>query len=659
MNTGENEQGLRKILDMTRMISIVLLCLHCYYYCYRAFESWHWTTGLTDDLISNIIKTGLFNQFHTSKLMALGFLCISLIGAKGKKEEKLSYKTAWVYIISGLLFYFGGAIIRFTPVSIEPSALMYIGLTAIGYLMLLTGGTYLSRIIKSQFNNKDIFNTENESFPQEERLLENQYSINLPAQYHLKDKVRKSYINFINPFRAILILGSPGAGKSYYVVRHIIAQCIAKHFSMVLYDFKYDDLTIIAYNHYLKHRKKYPVEPKFYVINFDTIMHRCNPVNAQTMIELTDASESSRTTLLGLNREWLKKQGDFFVESSINFFTAILWFLRKYQDGIFLTIPHAIELIQMEYDQLFSILRSEKEIEVLINPFVSAYLNDAMEQLEGQIASAKIALARLSSPNLYYVLSGNDFTLDINNPEAPKILSLANNPEKVQTYGAVLSLYINRINKLINKKGKVPCVKVLDEAATLTITNIDNSIAVERSNKIANVLALQDLSQLRKEYGKDQADVIMNITGNIIAGQVTGDTAKQLSERFGKIMQDRSSMSINRTDTSISKSKQLESAVPASKIAGLSAGYFVGMVADNPDQRIDLKIFHNEILNDHAALKKEADGYEQVPKPKVTAQMIQMNYLEIKQEAENIRNAVLESMFNDPELTHLIVTKKK
>lgn len=659
MSTGENEQALRKILDMTRLISMVLLILHYYNYCYRAFEAWGYTAHLTDQFMLNIRRTGLFNSFHTSKLLALGFLVISLIGAKGKKEEKLAYRSAFAYIITGLLFFIGSYLFIRTTLSLKELAISYIVFTSVGFILILTGGTYLSRIIKLHFNNKDIFNKENESFPQEERLLNNEYSVNLPAKYHLKDKVRNSWINIINPFRGLLVMGSPGAGKSYFVIRHLITQHLSKGFSMFLYDFKFDDLSVIAYNHYLKNLKQYPVQPEFYVINFDdlTRSHRCNPYQ-ENMLDITDASESSRTILLGLNKEWIKKQGDFFVESPINFFTAIIWFLRRYQDGEFLTVPHAIELAQVEYEKLFSILRAEKEIEVLINPFISAFLNDAMEQLEGQIASAKIALARLSSPQLYYVLSGNDFTLDINNPQAPKIVCMGNNPQKIQTYGAVLSLYVNRLIKVVNQKDKLKSSLVFDEFPTIYLNNIDGLIATARSNKVSTCLGVQDFSQLKKDYGKDQADVIMNITGNVISGQVTGDTAKQLSERFGKIMQDRASFSINRNDTSISKSKQLDSAVPASKIAGLSSGEFVGMVADDPQNKIALKAFHAAIINDHARLKKEMDQYEPIPVIReVTASMVQRNYLQIKQDVENLVNAEIERMMNDPSLVGLIVKK--
>jgi hypothetical protein len=660
MQSGENEQALRKILDMTRLISIIILVIHFYYYCYAAFKQWHLVSEFGDTILGNIQNTGLFSNFHKSKLFALGFLMISLIGAKGRKDEKLNHKTAFAYIITGILIYFISYLILFLKIEIVQAAMVYMAITSVGCLLVLSGGTLLSRIIKNRLNHKDIFNKENETFPQEERLLENEYSINLPARYYLKDKVRNSWINIINPFRALMVLGTPGSGKSYFVIRHVITQHIRKGFTMFVYDFKFDDLSKITYNTWLKYKHLYPKVPQFYVINFDdlTRTHRCNPLEPSAMTDITDASESARTILLGLNREWIKRQGDFFVESPINFLSAIIWYLKKYKDGEFCTLPHVIELMQADYDSLFTLLRTEKEIEVLINPFVNAYLNDVMEQLEGQIASAKIAMARLSSPQLYYVLSGNDFTLDINNPEDPKIVCVGNNPQKIQIYGAVLSLYVNRLIKQVNQKGKQKSSLIFDEFPTIYLNNMDSLIATARSNKVATCLGIQDFSQLRKDYGREQADVIMNITGNIVSGQVTGDTAKQLSERFGKIMQDRESLSINSGDTSISRSKQLESAVPPSTISSLSSGEFVGMVADDPDCKIELKTFHCEILNDHKMLKKEEENYKDIAIiRRLDNTMVQRNYLQVKQDIQDIIHSEMERLLNDPSLTHLVVKK--
>ncbi|RYZ30472.1 MAG: conjugal transfer protein TraG [Chitinophagaceae bacterium] len=647
-STGESEMGLKKLMDFTRLGSIVVLFIHVYFYCYSAFEVWELTAAFSDRLLGNLSRTGLFESVFVSKGFSFLLLLISLMGSKGKKSENIQKSSIATYLVLGLTLFFLSPCLLSLSGDVILITVLYITITGIGFLLILTGGTLLSRLIQLNLG-KDIFNELNETFPQEERLLQNEYSINLPAQYNLKGKVRKSWINIINPFRGLLVAGTPGSGKSYFVIQHVIRQHIKKGFSMLVYDFKYDDLSKIAYNTLLQNYSAYKTKPAFYAINFDDLArsHRCNPLDPSTMFDITDATESSRSILLGLNKDWIRKQGDFFVESPINFLTAIIWFLKKYKDGKYCTLPHVIELMQVEYEKLFPVLRTQKEIEVLINPFISAYKNNAMEQLEGQIASAKIGMARLSSPQLYWIMSGNDFTLDINNPSAPKILCLANNPQKQQVFGAVLSLYVNRIIKLVNQKDKLKCSLVFDEFPTIFINGIDSLIATARSNKVATCLGMQDFSQLKKDYGADQAAVIMNIAGNIISGQVTGETAKQLSERFGKIIQVKESVSINRMDTSISKSGQLDFAIPASKIAGLSSGEFVGMVADDPDQKIKLKTFHVAIINDKTELETASSIFRFIPVVKsVPEKQLMENYFDVKKDIATVIETELEILLN-------------
>ncbi|PRY03351.1 type IV secretory system conjugative DNA transfer VirD4/TraG family protein [Pontibacter ummariensis] len=642
MNTGENQQGLRQVMDFTRLLSLTILLLHFYISCHAAFREWGLVAPVVDKIIHNVAKLSLFQDPLMAKAGALLLLLISLLGTKGKKDERIHLGTALACLLPGLLLYFVSQLLLTVMGSLY-LAVVYMATCWIGYLLLLSGGTLLSRLLRLTLG-QDIFNKENQSFPQEERLLENEYSVNLPAHYVLKGKKRKSWINIINPFRALLIIGTPGSGKSYFVIRHVITQHIRKGFTMFLYDFKYDDLTRIAYNALLRHAGSYPVRPKFYLINFDDLSrsHRCNPLDPHTMTDITDATEASRTIMLGLNREWIKKQGDFFVESPINFVTAIIWFLRKYEGGRYCTLPHVIELMQVEYEKLFAVLRTEPEIEVLINPFVSAFEHEAMEQLEGQVASAKISMARLSSPQLYYVLSGNDFTLDLNNPESPKVISLGNNPQKQQVYGAVLSLYISRAIKLVNQKGRLKSSLIFDEFPTIYFNGIDSLIATARSNKVATTLAVQDYSQLKKDYGREQAEVVMNIVGNVISGQVSGETARQLSERFGKVVQQRESVSINSSDTSVSRSTQLDAAIPPATIASLSSGEFVGTVADDPLCRVELKTFHATITNDHSAIAEEEKSYLPIPIIReLNAGTIQENYNRIR---EDISTMIKKSM---------------
>ncbi len=559
---------------------------------------------------------------------------------------------------------------------------------------------------------EDVFNTENESFMQETKLMENEYSVNLPTKFWYRGKTYNGFINLVNIFRATMILGTPGSGKSYAIVNQFIKQTIEKSYALYIYDFKFDDLSVIAYNHLLKYRHRYKVSPKFYVINFDNPRksHRCNPLSPELMTDISDAYESSYTIMLNLNKSWVQKQGDFFVESPIVLFTAIIWFLKLYENGKYCTFPHAIELLNKRYEDVFTILTSYPELENYLSPFIDAWKGGASEQLMGQIASAKIPLSRLISPQLYWVMSGSDFTLDINNPKEPKVLCVGNNPDRISIYGAALGLYNSRIVKLINKKKqmkscviidelqpKVLCVGnnpdrisiygaalglynsrivklinkkkqmkscvIIDELHTIFVKGLDNLIATARSNKVAVVLGFQDFSQLKRDYGDKEAAVIMSTVGNVFSGQVVGETAKTLSERFGKILQKRESMSINRNDTSTSINTQLDSLIPASKISTLSQGIFVGAVADNFGEIIEQKIFHAQIVVDNEAVQKETAAYQPIPEISsfldaegndTMEQQIQANYRQIKQDIVELVENELIRIENDPELKHLL-----
>ncbi len=654
MNTGENQEGLKNILDFTRLGSLVLLGIHTYLIAYSQLHAWGFTHEWIDFLLAQLAKTGLLQGNNRIRIFSLGLLWISLLGAKGRKDPDLKWGRLLLwFLIWNAAFVFADSAIR----NLGWDKTLYMAAIWIAWIGILTMGGKLSRVIRDGFS-PEVFNHLQETFPQEQRLLENEYSVNLPTRFRIQKKVFSGWLNIINPFRATLVVGTPGAGKSYFVIRHIITQHLKKGFSMFVYDFKYDDLSKIAYNNLIKNRSSFSVFPKFYTINFDNLetSHRCNPLEPSTMTDITDASESSRTIMLGLNREWIKKQGDFFVESPINFVTAVIWFLKKYKNGKYCTLPHVIELMQVEYPKLFSVLRTEPEIEVLINPFVSAFLHGAAEQLEGQIASAKITMARLASLQLYYVLSQSEFTLDLNNPEDPKIICMGNNPQKQQVYGAVLSLYISRITKLVNRKNCLKSSLIFDEFPTIYFNGIDSLIATARSNKVATTLGVQDYSQLKKDYGREQAEVIMNTVGNIISGQVLGDTSKQISDRIGKINQARKSLSINSGDTSISHSTQLELAVPPSTISQLSSGQFVGIVADDPVQKIELKAFHCEIQNDHKALALEEKGYCPIPQVrKLSREEVLENYRRIKAEIRQLIDEELERMLDTPALAGLMI----
>ncbi|PSL42833.1 type IV secretory system conjugative DNA transfer VirD4/TraG family protein [Chitinophaga niastensis] len=652
MQTGENVQELQRILDFIRLGSIVILLIHFYIACYTTFQYYGISNDYVDRFFYNLTRSLFFLATLTKqKITILLLLTISLIGTRGRKDDKLTIIPIFFCIISGLILYFTSNILLAIP-NYTLADPLYIVTTTSGYITILAGGTRLTKVLNLRYKG-DIFNEKNESFPQCETLIANEYSVNLPAQYYLRGKLRKSIINLYCVFRGTIILGTPGSGKTYYFFRHIISQHLEKGFTMFIFDFKFPDLTKIAYNHLLKNCHKYKVPPKFYIINFDDLSrtHRCNALAPELMHDITDATESSRTFMLALNREWQRKVGDFFVESPINFTTALFWFLRKYENGKYCTLPHVIELAQIEYQRLFPVLSLEEEISVLINPFLSALAHGANEQLEGQVASAKIAMARISSPSLYYVLSGHDFNLDVNNPNDPKIVCIGSNPAKAQTYGAVISLYTERMFKLVNQKDKIKSSLIFDEFPTLYAPAIDTTIATARSNKVATFLGIQDMSQLVKNYGKESADVIMNICGNIISGQVMGDTARQVSDRIGKIMQERESISINASDTSISRNMQLDTAVPPSKIAGLSSGHFVGVLADEPSQPLKLKAFHCEALNNHEAIRIEESAYVDIPIIRNDNDVVMQTYLQIKKDVLNIIDTEISKIKSNPAFT--------
>jgi len=358
MEQADNQTGHYRILGMMHTMSILLLFVHFYFYCYDAFRRWGFTHPISDRILASIYRTGIFSHFQTAKLAALGLLALSTLGRAGKKSTRIGYRQPICFLAAGMALYFTSFLVFNTGLPPGPTAFAYILITMLGYLLTLHGLGLASRILHHT-TDKDIFNELNESFPQEERLLANEDTLNFRTRYHFRKRTLKGWIN-IDPFRGLLVMGSPGSGKSWYIIRSIIRQHLAKGFTMVVYDFKYNDLTLLAYNCWLRHPKAWPVRPRFYNINFEDLSrsHRCNPLDPSLMTDLADAADSAITFLLGLNKDWVERQGDFWVESSISFMTALIWYLKLYKGGIYCTLPHVIELLQVEYNDLFSISAS-------------------------------------------------------------------------------------------------------------------------------------------------------------------------------------------------------------------------------------------------------------------------------------------------------------
>lgn len=669
MQQEDDLKALESIVQFARGLGVFFLVLHVYWYCYEWLSSCGLTYGYADRLLLDIQRTTLlFTSPVVTKLCAFLFLALGCYGTKSVRNGRVDRRHIVTAACFGFPLFFLNGFLLSLPAGIGFRGWSYTLTLGAGYLSLLAAGVWLRRLMKQPLMD-DPFNDNNESFLQEERCIDNDCSVNLPTRYRYKGQWRNGWISVVNVYRSTAVIGLPGSGKSYAVLNNYIKQHIEKGFSMLVYDYKFDDLTRIAYNHLLRHLDKYAVKPKFCIINFDDPhrSNRCNPIDARFMDDISDAYESAYVTLLNLNKTWVDKQGDFFTDSAVILLAAIIWYLKIYDNGCYCTFPHAIEFLCQPLERIFPILSSYPELENYLSPFMDAWKSNAQDQLQGQVASVKIPLSRMISPQLYWVLTGNDFTLDINNPEEPKILCMGNNPDRQSIYGAALGLYNSRLIRLINKKGKLKSSLIIDELPTIYIRGLDNLIATARSNKVSVCLGFQDFSQLERDYGEKEAKVITNTVGNIFSGQVVGDTARTLSERFGKIVQLRESHSVSNENVTTSTNTQLETLIPASKISNLTQGMFVGSVADNFDERIEQKIFHAEIVIDNDKVKAETAAY--VPIPEISSfvgedgkdhmeEIVKENYYRVKADVAELVRREIARIEADPDLAKLLPKKK-
>ena len=541
-----------------------------------------------------VIDTGLFAFFHKPHLLSLVFAFIYALGTKGMKSERVSIGGTLTFLILGLGLFFGAFFALLLPEKL--GMYVYLGILFLGYLLMLSGLIRIRRIIADNLLS-DQFNLKNKKFKQAQRKIENAYSVNI--------KTKDGWLNIINPFRGTMVLGTPGSGKSYTIVEEYIKQHLQKGFTMLVYDFKYPDLSQVAYNYFLKYRKQYNHPPQIYLVNFNTPKnsHRVNPIGPTLIQSQADALASAEALFLNLNRDYLKRK-DFFTASAVNLIAAIIWFLRVLEAGKFCTLAHVIALLSLSDEKLLSILEHQPDIKPLLSPFMDAYKKKAFKQLAGQTASARIPLARLATKELFWILSGDDVPLDINNPKNPALLFLANHPKTQQSYGAIFGLLASTIARVVNEKHRLPLSLVIDELPTIYINGLDNLIATARSNKVSTLLSFQDLAQLERDYGREVANTIFNIVGNKITGAVVAETARKVSDMIGKTIQQRANISYSKRGTTMGKSTTLDYLIPPETIAQLSQGEFCGVLADTFDQQAAQKIFHSKVIADKKDLTK-------------------------------------------------------
>lgn len=646
--TKDNE--FRELRGVSAACCAGLLILHYYYFCHLGFAAWSLVHPIADRFAAGIASTGLFRHPAISLALALSALAGTTLGTKTSPQLKPRKLISTLLI--GLTLYFGSFFLLYLDADPQTLTIAYMSLTIAGLVLLYSGIKALTGLLTWP-SKRSIFNQYNESFPQQERQLLHPNFFHLRGRYRFQNQWRQNVIN-LDIRRGTLIAGSPGSGKTRYIFKQLIRQSIERGMPLFVFDLKYDGLTRFVYNNLQQAAPNLGKIPTFYSFNFNSPDNRCNVLAPSSIEDMSDAIDTARTLFYGINRRASKLQGEFFVESAVNFFAACIWFLRQYEDGKYCTLPHLIELMATDYARLFSVLRSYSDVATLVQPFTDALQYNVMDQLQGQLDSARIPLFSLVSPKLYYLLSASDFTLDINNPSAPKIICLGSDPQKQHIYGAVVSLFVSRFLKTINRKGGVPCQVYIDEFPSFHALGMDTTLATCREHGIGIVLGIQTIDQLRKEYGRDQADALVNLPANLLTGQVTGDSARFTSELIGKILQERSTISTNSRDASTSQSLQLDLALPASKIATLSSGEFVGITADSPDQPLPLKAFHCQIL-----LEPEPDDLKRpLPSRKVTKEVIDNTFQQIQRDAKRIVENRLDQMRNTPSLAPLIINPK-
>ena len=567
------------------LISAVILAVNIYYYEYPLLRLWGLRSDISDTVMLRLRSGGVFSSQARTKILSLMLMTMAVFVRGGKGKDVSWSKIA----LTGL----PGLAVFLVPCGVP---LLYTVLSVSGYVAVTWAAAMAGRRMSHLRKN---LNDVNETFEQCDEKIETQDSINIPTKYQYKGVIHNGWINVVNPFRATMILGTPGSGKSFSVYNPFIEQMIAKGYTMFVYDYKFPDLTEVVYNELLLNLDKYPVTPEFCVINFKDprYSNRCNPLHPRYITDQAASAEVADIIMKNVSPNTAEKE-DFFSMSAKVYIDALIWFLRIYEDGRYCSFPHLIELMGMPYEVVFDILQMYREIEIKIRPFANALSSGAQDQLQGQIASAQIPLNKFASPELYWVLSGDDFPLDINDPEHPRILCVGNDPDYQAIYGTTLALYTSRMFKLINHKGKLPCGVLLDELPTIFIKGLDNLIATARSNRVAIVLGAQDKSQLVRDYNQKEADVIFNTVGNIFAGQVNGRTAEDLSKSFGKEFREQQSETQSLESESSTLSFHQEEIMPVSRIETLTQGHFLGKVADNNSTPIARKLFCGEIQID-------------------------------------------------------------
>ena len=684
----EESKELQGVYTLFRTLIYVSLLLEFFMFALDP-EQLDFLGGFIVNLHTRLARMDIYRSLPFSKMVTVLLVIITCIGTKNKKQiefnaEKMVFWPISIGLIltvlSCFLYYWqAGTHLLFLRVT----TWLYIIASIVGTILIHVALDNVSKYFKDGML-KDRFNLENESFEQTEDKVENKYSVNIPMRYYYKGKFRHGWINIINPFRGTWVVGTPGSGKTFSVIEPYIRQHSAKGFAMVVYDYKFPTLATKLYYHYRinKQQGHTPKGCKFNIINFVNVEYsrRVNPIQQKYIGNLAAAQETAETLIESLQKGQKGSGGgsdQFFQTSATNFLAACIYFFVNYNKkpydkegnelepeyitdektghrrlsgrvfakgvpvtpaywkGQYSDMPHILSFLNHSYDEIFEVLKTDNEVYPLLGPFITAFDNKAMEQLEGMIGTLRVQTSRLATKESYWVFSGDDFDLKVSDPKNPSYLLIANDPEMESIIGALNALILNRLVTRVNSgQGKnIPVSIIVDELPTLYFHKIDRLIGTARSNKVAVTLGFQELLQLEADYGKVGKDKIITTVGNVISGSARSkDTLDWLSgDIFGKVVQLKKGITIDRDRTSINLNENLDSLVPASKISDMASGWICGQTArdftvtktgrrgsmdiQKADEFKTSKFFCKTNF-DMAAIKKEEQDYSKYPLPK-------------------------------------------
>ena len=583
------------------------------------------------NLLKSFSKMGFFSPPITAKIATIVLIALVATGTKAKKKKDLNIvKAIIIPIIIGIALMFSSLAFVVeagdtTIPKIFPGfslyQIIYATLAILGTIFTQVGADSISKYMQNKMG-KDRWNVEEESFDQNQELVESETSINIPYVFRYKKKNNKGWIN-INPFRGTMVIGVPGSGKSFGIINPAIRQMIAKNFCLCIYDFKFPDLGKIAYYHYLlKKSTDENYKHNFYVINLDDVekSKRINPFKKEYIGTLAEAQEMAESMVSALQKGGASAGGgseQFFTQSAINFLSSCIYFFATLENGKYSDLPHLLSFMNRSYKEIFDSLFTHEELHSLLSPFKSAYDNKAFDQLEGQVGTLKIFLSRLATKESFWVFSGDEVELKITDKENPSIVILASDPGTQDINSALYSSVLNRILRLINSKENMPGGIIADEFPTIYIHKIDNVVATARSNRVAVMLGLQEIPQLKQFYKKEVADTISSIVGNILSGAARDkNTLEWLAKLFGKIKQKTYSQSISQQGTTTSINEKMDFMIPAGKIAALRTGEMVGMIAqgeENDTEEYKTSAISGKINLDMTKIKEEEKNYIKMP----------------------------------------------